>query len=394
MTARRRRALLTWEQGAGRGHIVAQTRIARHLLAHGVEVVAAVRDVPAFRELADISVRVIQAPPWAEREVFRPGETRSSVTLTDSFAQAGLGDLEVVRRVLGAWRGILDAETPDLVVADYSPLATVAARGRTPIFQHGVGYCLPPSHYARMPHLHALRTPIWREEEVLANLNRALEEMGQAPLTHFGQLFAGDDAFVSTFPLLDPYVDDRERDADGPLITEPVQEVREDAAGIFGYLHLSALTIAHVADGVEKLGSRLTLYAPNLPDHMARRFATAGVEVHLEPLPMAATLARKRLVLHQGSAGVAAEALAAGIPQYTLPTHVENFLNGEALQAAGVGRSVRLFDPAARLDPEHVLHVAHDPDMAMVAAAAGRMHRAMLEENPLSRLVARILALL
>lgn len=117
--------------------------------------------------------------------------------------------------------------------------------------------------------------------------------------------------------------------------------------------------------------------------------------MHGEPQRLSAVLARTRLVLHQGSAGVAADALAAGVPQYTLCQHVEHYLNGEAVAAAGVARNRLLFDPGYVPDPTDILAFAEDEDAAHVALAAGRMHRAILEERPpLDHLVERCLALL
>lgn len=75
---------------------------------------------------------------------------------------------------------------------------------------------------------------------------------------------------------------------------------------------------------------------------------------------MADALARTRLLIHQGSAGVAADALAAGVPQVTFSVHVEHWLNGEALAAAGVSRNFPLFHPEAGIGLEPVLAALDD----------------------------------
>lgn len=386
------RVLLAWELGLGFGHTTKLARLGTRLRAAGHEVVAAAYQGELCAPLRKAGIKVLPGPPLAPiPHALYPAST----TLTDSLAQGGLMDEERVRAAIARWRQIMDAFRPDLVVADYAPLAAIAARGRAPILQEGAAFCLPPSRLDAFPPLHDFGPAATRDADLLALINRALAALDMPEVPRIGALFAGDDVFVTTFQLLDPYADLREGAADGPLIDEPIPEVHDDASGIFGYFHQDVALRPDVLAALCALGPRLELYLTGGPAAAAAPLLAAGVTLHAEPQRLSAVLPRKRLVLHQGSAGIAADALLAGVPQYVLCQHVEHYLNAEALQAAGVARSRRLFDPNHRVEASDILAFAADADAAFVARAAGRMHREILEaRNPMDDLVKRCLALM
>lgn len=391
---RAKRVLLAWEQGAGFGHTTQLARLGTRLMAAGAEVAAAVRYLELSGPLADAGIRLLQAPPWPAPAPRPEDVYPASATITDTLGRAGLRDPESVRTVLRAWRALLDAERPDLLVCDYAPLAAPAALGRCPIMQAGTAYCLPPAHLVEMPVLHAFAPPLHRDADVLDAVNRALAAEGMAPLPGTGALFAGDDVFVRTFPLIDPYADLRELQAEGPILATPIGEVRPDAKGIFAYLHTDVAARPDVAQTLLALGPELEIHIPGGGPGFVEPLRAAGARVHEHAASIAEVLSRSRLILHQGSAGIATEALLAGVPQFTLSVHVEHYLNGEALAAAGVSRNVPLFDPAARIEAVQIRAMLADDDTWEIAAAAGRMHRALVELDPLDELTRRCVALL
>lgn len=391
---RPRRVLLAWEQGAGFGHSVRLATIGAELMRENVEVVAAVRQFDLATPLTARRIPLLQAPPWPLPPP-RPGdEVPASATLTESLAAFGLRDAEGVRTVLAGWKALLDATSPDLVICDYAPLAALAARGRARVMQTGSAFYLPPAHLEAMPLFHGFAPVRHGDGELLATLNTALDAEGLAPMTRIGDLFGGDDCFVASFALLDPHIDLRLEPPLGPLASQPPVPPRPDAAGLFAYLHPDVVAREDVCDTLCRLGPLVEAYLPLAPSQVSARLAAAGVRLHAQPVAMGETLARVRMILHQGNAGVASDALIAGRPQFAMGLHVEHYLNGQALAAAGVARHALLFDPAYRLDPAQVLGALEDEDMALVADAAGDMHRAVLAERPLDQLMARCRALL
>ncbi|MEP9355872.1 nucleotide disphospho-sugar-binding domain-containing protein [Xanthobacter sp. KR7-65] len=392
---RTKRVLLAWEQGAGFGHTIQLARLGQRLMAAGAEVVAAVRYLQNAGPLTEAGIRTLQAPSWPAPAP-RPGDVvPASATLTDSLARVGLRDSASVRAVLRAWRELFDAERPDLVVCDYAPLAGLAARGRARVMQASTAYCLPPADLEAMPLFHHFHPPAHTDAEVLASVNDAVDAEGLASIDRIGGLFGGDDAFVRSFPLIDPYADLRAGEAEGPVMEGVMREREDGARSIFAYLHADVAARPDVAAVLMALADRLEIHVPGVEADWLSALTGAGARVHRRAVPMADALARSRLLLHQGSAGVAADALAAGVPQFTLSVHVEHYLNGEALAAAGLSRNVPLFDPKARADVDAVRAWLEDDDALLIAAAAGRMHRAMLDEaNPLDMLTGRCLDLL
>lgn len=389
----RHRVLFAWELGHGFGHVMRLKRLAQRLAAQGCDMAAAVRSLGNSRALHAIGCRLIQAPQWPGEARGLPGFQPSSVTLTDSLAQGGLEDVTAVRLLVRAWRDIIDWVEPDLLVCDYAPLATAAARGRVPIMQVGAGYFLPPASLDALPEQHGYAKALYRDADVVAWVNAALAAEGLRPLDRIGDLFFGDDVCVTTFALMDPYADHRE--ADGPIVDAIPQPVRPDAKDIFAYLHPEVAADPRVMPGLVALGPALTLYVPNAADPLTQALAAKGAKVHRAPLDLPRALAGFSVLIHQGSAGMAAEGLAAGNLQYCLPWHIEHLLTAEALEAAGLGAVSRMFDPRVTLDPHAVLALADNADARLLADAAGRMHRAMLERrSPLDDLTERCLALL
>ena len=89
------------------------------------------------------------------------------------------------------------------------------------------------------------------------------------------------------------------------------------------------------------------------------------------PQPIAGVLARSRLVVHRGGHGLAAEALAAGVPQLVLADHIEHDLYGEAIERAGVARLVKTYLPGTRLESDAIQSLIDDDAMAARADAIG-----------------------
>jgi UDP:flavonoid glycosyltransferase YjiC (YdhE family) len=80
---------------------------------------------------------------------------------------------------------------------------------------------------------------------------------------------------------------------------------------------------------------------------------------------------------------VASEALAAGVPQVIVSAQIEQTLNGEALQQAGLGTLIEAYDPSKRLSYDDVAAACADESLAARALEAGRWHRKyLLDKTP------------
>ena len=388
--------LFAWELGGGFGHIAAMRRYAARLAPHGVRVVAAIRNPRIAKVLANLGVEVLQAPPWPEASFTRTQyAATSSATLGDSLASAGLADTDALNDLLLQWSKIFERIKPDLVVADYAPAAALVARGRVPLMLAGNGYTVPPSDMTHFPLLHRTQEPVWDEMRLLTILNTAARRHGLAPLERLPQLFSADEYLVETFPLHDPYDLQRMNPVDGPAFDNAPIARRDDADEILVYLAPGYAIRSDIVRALVRAANKVRVYAPDLSFIQRQRLKRAGAQLHRERLDLADALASARLVVHFGGSGLAAHALAAGVPQLIFSTHIEQELNGLALQRAGVGTLVRSHDADAEISSGIVSSTMNDRILADRAAELGEIHRAILRPlNPLATFEAKSLKLL
>jgi UDP:flavonoid glycosyltransferase YjiC (YdhE family) len=385
-----RRLLLAWELGGGMGHVVSLRKIAARLASQGFEAIAAVKDISAGAGLAESGIEVLQAPSWAGPSLGDADTPvrQSSATMGDVLASHGLGNEAVLASVIDAWLALIARIKPDLIVGDYAPGITLAARGRIPLGLRGSGYSLPPSHMQRFPALHRLSEPLWREEELVDSVNRVLQRHGTPGIERLPQVFQSDAAVVNTFPSLDPYRQVRLMPADGPFLDRLPELRRPGAEGIFVYLSPRTSPPQHVIEALRPHAPRLRIYAPPLAAEVSHSLEVAGATVFKTPQPVEAELCNNRLVVHYGVAGMASAALLAGVPQLLLSLDIEKDLTGQALESLGVGRLLRIHDPASRLTPEFVGGLLGDGILARRAERVAQEHRLAFNSDPLARFAA------
>ena len=144
-----------------------------------------------------------------------------------------------------------------------------------------------------------------------------------------------------------------------------------DAERVFVYLSSDGTQSPSIHESLVTVAKRLRLHAPLWPKASLDQLAGAGACLDAAPQSLASILASSRLVIHHGGNGVAAEALAAGVPQLVLSRHIEQDLNGEAIERAGAGRLIKPHELATRLEPSLIQSMIDDDTMAARAAALG-----------------------
>jgi hypothetical protein len=389
-----RKALLAWELGSGSGHVMALRRLARRLKQNGIGSVAAVKNLAVAAPLAADGIEVLQAPMWptsiASEKAMR--SRISSITLGEMLAGAGLADRAIVRALFDAARSLIRLVGPDIVIAEYAPATALAARGVLPLVLVGTGYSLPPSELERFPTLFPGEVR-WDEEKVVEAVNAALQGTAGRRIARLPEIFACDFQLVRTLPLLDPYRRQRTRPADGALLDrEPVPR-RPDASRILVYLNRDSAPREDLRAALEAVAPRLRLVAPGLEGDFGGSLAAKGAIISVGGVAMQEELAQACLLAHFGGAGLSAEALLAGVPQAVLATDIEKFLNGTALQAAGVAHVERHWDAEARISRTLLARLAADAALAERAAAEGERQRLVQPRDPMARFVAACLRL-
>lgn len=386
--------LFAWENGGGFGHIANLGRFAALLKRHEIRPVFVLKH-PETARLLETDAEILQAPPWP-MTASDENSFRSTATMHDQLASAGLADEHGLRSLLQAWDHILKSTAPDLVVADSAPAASMMSHGRIPLIVVGNGYTAPPGEMKRFPPLHRVHPPRWSEDETLGTVNRVLRSLGRPPLERLPQIFSGDAQIVLTFPMLDPYDPQRSGPLAGPIFDSPPLEARKDADNIFVYLSRGVLSKLpfDIVPALLPLADRLIISAPDMASGQSDDLLRRGAQVYAQHLPLSETLAAARLVVHFGGGGLAAHAIAAGIPQLVMATHIEQLLNGLQLENARLGKVIDSFEPQANIS-RSLDAIFADDGMRQHAARAGHTHREMLTNmKPLETFEAAALKLL
>lgn len=323
------RVLIAWELGSGLGHVGRLSPIVNALRRSGCTVTVAARDPALAARMWGDVVPVVVAPPWTFRQTGQP-----SGSLADVLLNGGFGDPAVVTPKLKAWRALMDEVRPDLVVGDFSPAATVAARGSVPVVTLGSGYSVPPAGpltpYQASPS--EVDTTRHREAMVLDGLNRGVRRLGLSPVDHLSQALRGDSAQVLTWRPLDPYAAVRSAATLTPYTLTELPTYRRftdrPEHSLFVYLPQTHPQLPAILEAIGTAGLRGLAYlrGSSLP-----RRTPPGLTMLNQPADMAEVLPHTRILVHAGGLGLAHAGLASGVVQILFPTCQEQRLTALAL---------------------------------------------------------------
>lgn len=326
--------LLAWELGNGLGHIQKLVPVARTLAKHGLRPVFAVRDFsrtyPLLRELA---FDVLQAPDFAPVATQQMGFVAS---YSDILGRMGFDSVERLESMVEAWQGILDQVRPDLIVCDHSPALCLTAAAAIPTVVVGNGFCVPPTRFAQFPKLLPDKPLEYPEAQLLAVI-QAIQRRRQRPVpATLPGLFAEASCFVTAFPELDPYLDERSEPVVGPLEAIGTPSLLPEKPSYFAYLDAEYPGVERILTGLSLSGYAGRAYLRNLSNEQRAVWQHPGLEILQRPLPLPDALTNASVIIHHASGGAAQHALAVGRPQLVFPTHLEQALNGQMLHALGV----------------------------------------------------------
>jgi UDP:flavonoid glycosyltransferase YjiC (YdhE family) len=265
-------------------------------------------------------------------------------------------------RLARAFFPILDAERPDVVVADLitlGPALAAEARG-VPLATllihplHSPSAELPPFGWGRPPGrgLFRLRDS-WLRSSNVKTLQRARDDLnvvrarlGLAPTARLDAQISGELALVATLPSLEIPRSDWPAYAHviGPCLYDGGDGTVELPSGS-GPLVLIAASTAHEQDplvqaslvAVESLGARavLTVGKSALPSALPPNVVATSFASHDAILPACSA------AICNGGHGIVARALSHGVPLVVVPGHGDQQENGYRVARAGAGLRVR-----------------------------------------------------
>ena len=327
---RSRTVLLAWEAGSGLGHAKRLLKIALRVTAEGWSTVIAARDLWACAsECRAAGIPMLQAPVHRAPRFQGRG-------FADVLAAMGYRNVEALLPPVLAWDELINLVRPDVIVADASPLLTLAACGRTPVLAMGDGFVLPPVHLPRLPVLRAGPSNMPDEATLIANAAAVQRQRRLSIPQTLPSLIGGQAHVVCTYPETDVYAGFRTEPASGPLesLLSPLEPPAKKA--VFAYLDGQFGLTAKLLEILARSGFPVEAFVRDLPDRMKSALRARNVRVHETPPPLPEVAERSSLIVHHGGIGTSETALALGRPQFLLPKHLEQRLNAGNLLRLGV----------------------------------------------------------
>jgi glycosyltransferase involved in cell wall biosynthesis len=355
-----RTVLFTWEQGGGLGHMMQVLPLAEDLarLAHRVYV--ALRELDgAAAVFGRAGVRFLQAPFWVcgARRYPKP------VTYAQLLGNVGFGgDGELFARA-AAWRNLFKMVKPDLVVFDHAPTALLASRGlpmRRALI--GSGFCCPPDEADEdgwrwgvlRPAVAATADPAALGDayrQILARVNRQLDQWGQPPVERLGRLYSDvDESFLTTLPELDHFPRRANAAYWGPVLCDGEGDEPQWPAGegprVFAYLKAFP-ALPGLLRALDDAGCRTVVYGAGVGGAV-RQFRSERIRLASRRLDMAKVARECDLAVLNGGHGVTAQVLLAGVPTLQIPLAQEQQMLADAVARLGAG------EVADRKSPERI----------------------------------------
>jgi len=334
------RVLIAWEFGGDLGHVRRIVPIARELRAMGHEVCLAFRN-SAFIDLARAEgFDTFIAPLHHAPAQMSP----SPLNFSDLLLNLGFHDPRGVAGALRAWRSMFDLLAPDVLVADYSPTALIAANlARIPVVTIGTGFSVPPFRDP-LPDLRpwsptdpkVLRA---LDDRLLDSVRRATGGSGTAIPGRACELFEASANLLCTFHEIDPFSPRDGVEYVGPQ-GDASSGARVDWAGhnrrrVFAYLKPRRNRFEAVLSGLAALDAEVIVAAPGLDGERAAAASTASMRVFPEAINLDPLLPEASLCVSHAGPGLAARAMAAGVPMALLPLQLEQFLVATRIESSG-----------------------------------------------------------
>lgn len=334
--------LYAWEFGANFGHIGAFLPLARALRDEGHRVHWAVTQTgPAARLLTNEGFTWMQAP--VVNELRLPGPP---LNYADILLRFGYADGVDLLGLVVAWRELIQFTHAQVVLADHSPTAILAARTLgVPVMVFSNGFTVPPRRrplpnmrpWQPLPEEQLLAL----EDRALASVNRVLTHFGRPSLSALAQLFDVAEEALITYPELDHYVDRGPARYWGCLPNATVGAApmwpKVPGKKLFAYLRLETPHWEAVLAAVRDLGQPTVIYFPGLTSEAKAQFAAPHLVFSDQPVDLSEAARQVDVAITYASLSTTAAFLLAGKPLLLLPSHLEQYLLARRVADMGAG---------------------------------------------------------
>lgn len=385
--------LYAWEFGANLGHIGTFLPVARELDQRGHTVHWVVTHPhQAAKLLPQAGFSWLQAPTMPEQR--RDGPPLNYADILLRFGYASANDL------LGltvAWRELIKLTGAQLVLADHSPTAILAARTLgIPVMLFGSGFYAPPL-VSPTPNMRPW-TPIPGETLVeidrlaVSAINQVLAHFDQAPIQHVAELFLVAEQALLTFPELDHYPHRGDAKYWGILPSAVANAPEWDAhpgAKVFAYLRPESANFGAMLQTLRQSNLNALIFAPGLSVEARKPYLRHGLRFSSVPVDLNLVGRQCAVGITYASLTTTLAFLMAGTPLLLVPGHLEQFLMAKRVEEMGAGLIVNPETPNPVLPPllERLLS---EPSFRHNAEAFAKKYARFDQNEVLTNIVRRI----
>jgi hypothetical protein len=322
-----------------------------------------------------------------ELGVLRGHSTLVNHCLVYSLCKLWMQDDVVLNARLRMWQREFNNFKPDLVVADYAPSLSMAARGKVPCFVVGSGHTLPPPERETCLSQYNSHESedVSAELEWLDKINSVLHHNGITKLNFLPEVNRGDSYGLFTIPLFDVYWQDRQQKYLGVYHPggSPQPSIENDGTAL-AYVSMSNDN-ASIIEGIIESQIPTVAFFGQLSSRLADRVKGTNIQLVEKPFHLARDLPGRALAVHAGSLGMSAAGVYAGIPQVGLYQHDEGENNCRSFDIAQIGLSAW----AKKATPQQISDMMHtakaSTQMRLYATALSQRYSTFRDENPIAR---------
>jgi UDP:flavonoid glycosyltransferase YjiC (YdhE family) len=233
---------------------------------------------------------------------------------------------------------------PDVVVADYSPTALLAARiAKIPAVCIDNGFGLPPN-FAPLPSIRRWESITEQrlqhaEETALRSINSVSLSFGGSALERLVDLFNTEGTVLTTFAELDHYGPRNETEYVGPIFSnaggQSVQWQGTHRRKVLAYLRPSVPGIDNLLKALAELDAEVICVVPGLK--RLNRAIANRLRVYVNPVRLDDIILTADLVVSYAGSGMVCCALLAGVPLLLVPQNVEQYMFSCRVDELGAG---------------------------------------------------------
>ena len=354
------RVLLVWEIGRNLGNVTKLVEIGRALSRkrgkNKPELFFALQNPAIISSYAsDLECQVLQAPFHAPSE--NEGPARGPALIyPDDLRPWGYDNPKILAGQVQAWRSLFDLVKPKVLVAQSAPTALLAAKGMNiKTLTFGTGYDVPPavSPMAPMRYWEQIDPPVLvgREEHLLRNINRALNELTLPVIPSFADILEVDVELLTTFEELDHYPARAKLTGGKPKYIGPFYNL-DVGQPLTWNKKAKARILASVVPGMQHFQTCLqaltalpehydvVVSVPGIPEKVKAQLERPGLRVVDGPVRLDGLLKACDLGISNASPALASAFAAHGVAQLLLPGTIEQLMFARALGRTNSSRGM------------------------------------------------------